>query len=150
MWIAAARIVPNRTSPLPAHLLHHWDPMRPTRRNGSPSCHPTFLTLAPSLLRMSTLSAWHLSCSLITSTSRSLVRPHNQDHPYQEVILTLGHEGYVQGMSDLCSPIYVITGADEELTFWCFVEVMSRMVCLSSLLGYFPALIDTLRRNGTS
>ncbi|TCD68897.1 GTPase activating protein [Steccherinum ochraceum] len=35
--------------------------------------------------------------------------------------------GYVQGMSDLCAPIYVVMGADEELTFWCFVEVMNRM-----------------------
>jgi hypothetical protein len=38
------------------------------------------------------------------------------------------HEGYVQGMSDLCAPIYVVMAADEELTFWCFVEVMNRMV----------------------
>jgi TBC1 domain family member 15 len=36
--------------------------------------------------------------------------------------------GYVQGMSDLCAPIYVVMGADEELTFWCFVEFMDRMV----------------------
>ncbi|KAF4579072.1 GTPase activating protein [Pleurotus pulmonarius] len=38
--------------------------------------------------------------------------------------------GYVQGMSDLCAPIYVIMASDdeaEELTFWCFVEVMNRM-----------------------
>ncbi|KAI0093868.1 GTPase-activating protein gyp7 [Irpex rosettiformis] len=35
--------------------------------------------------------------------------------------------GYVQGMSDLCAPVYVVTGADEELTFWCFVEIMERM-----------------------
>ncbi|KAI0079892.1 RabGAP/TBC [Panus rudis PR-1116 ss-1] len=35
--------------------------------------------------------------------------------------------GYVQGMSDLCAPIYIVMGADEELTFWCFVEVMNRM-----------------------
>ncbi|EMD38374.1 hypothetical protein CERSUDRAFT_113536 [Gelatoporia subvermispora B] len=35
--------------------------------------------------------------------------------------------GYVQGMSDLCAPIYVVMDADEELTFWCFVEVMNRM-----------------------
>ena len=38
-------------------------------------------------------------------------------------------EGYVQGMSDLCAPIYVVMSADEEMTFWCFVEVMNRMVC---------------------
>lgn len=36
--------------------------------------------------------------------------------------------GYVQGMSDLCAPVYVVTDADEELTFWCFVSVMDRMV----------------------
>ncbi|OAX38653.1 GTPase-activating protein gyp7 [Rhizopogon vinicolor AM-OR11-026] len=35
--------------------------------------------------------------------------------------------GYVQGMSDLCAPLYVVMGSDEELTFWCFVEVMKRM-----------------------
>lgn len=40
-------------------------------------------------------------------------------------------QGYVQGMSDLCSPIYIVMGADEELTFWCFVEVMNRMVSRS-------------------
>jgi hypothetical protein len=31
-------------------------------------------------------------------------------------------------MSDLCAPAYVVMGSDEELTFWCFVEVMNRMV----------------------
>jgi hypothetical protein len=40
----------------------------------------------------------------------------------------VGCEGYVQGMSDLCAPLYVVTGSDEPLTFWCFVEVMNRMV----------------------
>ncbi|KAI0797947.1 RabGAP/TBC [Abortiporus biennis] len=35
--------------------------------------------------------------------------------------------GYVQGMSDLCAPVYVVTGASEELTFWCFVGIMERM-----------------------
>lgn len=39
-------------------------------------------------------------------------------------------EGYVQGMSDLCAPLYVVMDAEEELTFWCFVEVMNRMVPL--------------------
>lgn len=48
-----------------------------------------------------------------------------------------GNEGYVQGMSDLCAPIYVVMGGDEELTFWCFVEVMDRMVCdVCILLNY--------------
>ncbi|TRM58625.1 rab-GTPase-TBC domain-containing protein [Schizophyllum amplum] len=36
--------------------------------------------------------------------------------------------GYVQGMSDLCAPLYVVMGPEEEeLVFWCFVEVMDRM-----------------------
>ncbi|KAF7970005.1 hypothetical protein HWV62_25366 [Athelia sp. TMB] len=35
--------------------------------------------------------------------------------------------GYVQGMSDLCAPAYVVMGSDEALTFWCFVEIMNRM-----------------------
>ncbi|OBZ75069.1 GTPase-activating protein gyp7 [Grifola frondosa] len=39
----------------------------------------------------------------------------------------LGDEGYVQGMSDLCAPVYVVMNGDEELTFWCFVEIMDRM-----------------------
>lgn len=38
--------------------------------------------------------------------------------------------GYVQGMSDLCAPLYVVMDADEELIFWCFVEFMNRMVCI--------------------
>lgn len=28
----------------------------------------------------------------------------------------------------MCAPIYVVMAADEELTFWCFVEFMNRMV----------------------
>jgi len=38
------------------------------------------------------------------------------------------HVGYVQGMSDLCAPLYIVMAGDEEMTFWCFVEVMNRMV----------------------
>ncbi|TFY73151.1 hypothetical protein EWM64_g10861, partial [Hericium alpestre] len=39
----------------------------------------------------------------------------------------LGMQGYVQGMSDLCAPMYVAMGTDEALTFWCFAQVMDRM-----------------------
>ena len=46
--------------------------------------------------------------------------------------------GYVQGMSDLCAPIYVVMGADEPLTFWCFVEVMNRMVRRVSSSLFLP------------
>ncbi|KAK2466968.1 hypothetical protein APHAL10511_001226 [Amanita phalloides] len=35
--------------------------------------------------------------------------------------------GYVQGMSDLCAPIYVVMNTDEEMTFWCFVGFMEQM-----------------------
>lgn len=43
-------------------------------------------------------------------------------------------------MSDLCAPVYVVMGGDEEMTFWCFVEIMERMVrvtltCLSDALA---------------
>lgn len=34
--------------------------------------------------------------------------------------------GYVQGMSDLCSPLYIICEGDEVRTFWCFVGLMER------------------------
>ena len=34
--------------------------------------------------------------------------------------------GYVQGMSDLASPLYVTLKADEAMVFWCFV----RRACL--------------------
>jgi len=48
--------------------------------------------------------------------------------------MLIAKEGYVQGMSDLCAPLYVVMGSDEELTFWCFVEVMNRTVCFGFLL----------------
>lgn len=50
-------------------------------------------------------------------------------------LLTEGNEGYVQGMSDLCAPIYVVMGGDPEMTFWCFVEVMDRMVSSALVQG---------------
>ncbi|KAE8189458.1 hypothetical protein CF328_g6275, partial [Tilletia controversa] len=50
-----------------------------------------------------------------------------------EILLTYGiwEQGvlgsYVQGMSDLCSPIFVVCGGEEVRTFWCFVGLMQRM-----------------------
>ncbi|KAI9145293.1 rab-GTPase-TBC domain-containing protein [Paraphysoderma sedebokerense] len=35
--------------------------------------------------------------------------------------------GYVQGMSDLCSPILVVMEGDEVAAFWCFVGFMEKM-----------------------
>jgi hypothetical protein len=43
-------------------------------------------------------------------------------------LVCLGDVGYVQGMSDLCAPIYVVMKGDEVMTFWCFVALMERMV----------------------
>jgi Rab-GTPase-TBC domain len=59
------------------------------------------------------------------------------------------NEGYVQGMSDLCAPIYVVTGADEIMTFWCFVSVMERMVSLLAICVWIDVLI-MMSRNKTS
>lgn len=35
--------------------------------------------------------------------------------------------GYVQGMSDLCAPLYSVCHGDEAKTFWLFVGLMERM-----------------------
>lgn len=45
-----------------------------------------------------------------------------------KIICVFFSKGYVQGMSDLCSPLYVVVDADEVLTFWCFSGLMDRMV----------------------
>lgn len=59
----------------------------------------------------------------------------------QEVLLTYDvferELGYVQGMSDLCSPLYITMQADPALTFACFVALMNRMVGVS-----YSALCD--------
>ncbi|KDN45934.1 RabGAP/TBC [Tilletiaria anomala UBC 951] len=50
-----------------------------------------------------------------------------------EILLTFGMwesgklGGYVQGMSDLCSLLYIVCAGDEVRTFWCFVALMERM-----------------------
>ena len=71
-------------------------------------------------------------------------------HTYGEFRCTdnEGDEGYVQGMSDLCAPIYVVMSGDEEMTFWCFVEVMNRMVCLTIFCWIGP--VQFLDRNRIS
>ena len=49
----------------------------------------------------------------------------------QEILLTwvFAQDGrdYVQGMSDLLSPLYVVADADNVFAFWCFGTVMERM-----------------------
>ena len=52
-------------------------------------------------------------------------------------LVCIGDEGYVQGMSDLCAPIYVIMKGDEVMTFWCFVALMERMVRFFSDYAFY-------------
>jgi hypothetical protein len=54
-------------------------------------------------------------------------------HKLMEILLTYNFKetelGYVQGMSDLASPLYIVLEGDETLVFWCFVNLMEeRMV----------------------
>jgi hypothetical protein len=54
-------------------------------------------------------------------------------HKLMEILLTYNVKetelGYVQGMSDLASPLYIVLEGDEPLVFWCFVNLMEqRMV----------------------
>ncbi|KAG0144875.1 hypothetical protein CROQUDRAFT_46662 [Cronartium quercuum f. sp. fusiforme G11] len=59
-------------------------------------------------------------------------------------------ERYVQGMSDLCAPLYVVFEANQTLTFYCFVKLMDRMGMKNELsnLQRLLALIDpTLYRH---
>ena len=53
-------------------------------------------------------------------------------------LVCLGDVGYVQGMSDLCAPIYVIMKGEEVMTFWCFVALMERMVRPPKLAYLIP------------
>lgn len=46
--------------------------------------------------------------------------------------------GYVQGMSDLCSPLYVTLDGDETLVFWSFVNLMERRMV--SIVTYCSGL----------
>ena len=63
-------------------------------------------------------------------------------HKLVEILLTYNvwetDLGYVQGMSDLCSPLYVVLEGDETLVFWSFVHLMEeRMV-----RGLSPRVLD--------
>lgn len=63
-------------------------------------------------------------------------------HKLMEILLTYNvwetELGYVQGMSDLASPLYIVLEGDEPLVFWCFVNLMEeRMVCCATLTGTF-------------
>ena len=62
-------------------------------------------------------------------------------HKLVEILLTYNvwetDLGYVQGMSDLCSPLYVVLEGDETLVFWSFVHLMEeRMVSGQQFIAY--------------
>lgn len=91
---------------------------------------PTLKTSEPSHQVTNMLNGCPVSSLHIISTRKSLVR-HSIGSPVtakNNNTDVQGFEGYVQGMSDLCAPIYIVMGADQEMTFWCFVQVMDRMV----------------------
>lgn len=57
-------------------------------------------------------------------------------HKLMEILLTYNVKetelGYVQGMSDLASPLYIVLEGDEPLVFWCFVNLMEQRMVRSS------------------
>ncbi|TFK54943.1 GTPase-activating protein gyp7 [Heliocybe sulcata] len=92
-------------------------PRTPDAEDIGKAVHPRYSTMSPGLVDIGAQSPSNehierLAAILLT---------------YNFYEKELGFEGYVQGMSDLCAPIYVVMGGDEETTFWCFVEVMNRM-----------------------
>jgi hypothetical protein len=57
--------------------------------------------------------------------------------------------GYVQGMSDLLSPIYVVYEADEASSFWAFVgwmKVMASLLLSVILAGAADPLYHTMKQ----
>lgn len=62
--------------------------------------------------------------------------------------------GYVQGMSDLVAPIFVVMG-DEAMTFWAFTHFMDRMVSvfvkalLCNMRHFVKVGLTLLHRNQT-
>ena len=55
--------------------------------------------------------------------------------------------GYVQGMSDLLSPIYVVYEGDEAASFWAFCGWMRQMVSCFDLLGIAAPIASTVTRS---
>ena len=113
---------------------------------------PTSRTSEPNHQVTNMLNGCLLFSSHTISTRKNLVRLSTSYKPEAKSDNTdlQGFQGYVQGMSDLCAPIYIVMGADQEMTFWCFVQVMDRMV--RELLNDTTVSLSRLRasRNKTS
>lgn len=93
---------------------------------------PIFATPHPEARDRMLRSAWHRAPA--AGDSRGDVNPHL--FVISEILLTYvlhessvggGLEGYVQGMSDLCSLAYVACGGDDVKTFGVFCSVMDRI-----------------------
>ncbi|KAK9897935.1 RabGAP/TBC [Cystobasidium minutum MCA 4210] len=77
-----------------------------------------------------------MAASMIDTTTRGGIDsgghpPGNyHTHKLMEILLTYNVKetelGYVQGMSDLASPLYIVLEGDESLVFWCFVNLMEQ------------------------
>jgi len=96
--------------------------------------HPLFANQEESDTALDPEKQQHRRYSTISPTSNEVgAQSPSNEHidRVASILLTYNfyekHLGYVQGMSDLCAPLYVVAGSDEPLTFWCFVEVMDRM-----------------------
>ena len=59
---------------------------------------------------------------------------------YNELNVVTAVTGYVQGMSDLLSPVYAVV-EEEDLSFWSFVGFMERMVCIRGFSGRYQAWV---------
>jgi TBC1 domain family member 15 len=78
-----------------------------------------------------------MSASIVQEKEAGHSSATSNDHVVRlgEILLTFGIwedqsgklGGYVQGMSDLCSLLYIVCDGDEVRTFWCFVGLMQRM-----------------------
>lgn len=87
----------------------------------------------PESLQTGSMAASAINASLRGADSGGHSQSNYHISKMVEILLTYNvHEtelGYVQGMSDLCSPLYVVLEGDESLVFWCFVNLMEqRMV----------------------
>lgn len=95
------------------------------------------------------------SRSLLQIRARLIRLTHTKEHVDRlaDVLLTYGfwerELGYVQGMSDLCAPLYVVLEGDDPLVFWCFVEWMEIMVRLPPL-ALSPPSSSTTDENSRS
>ncbi len=100
--------------------------------------HPLFKVAEPSEAGMQPDQApSYMSASIIQTKEAGHSAATSNENVVRlgEILLTFGMweadngklGGYVQGMSDLCSLLYVVCDGDEPLTFWCFVALMERM-----------------------